>query len=122
MSDEEQIKQLYKYLCNASINKNKKLLDEILADGYILIHMTGKHQTKQEYIHSVMNGELKYFESVHESIEVKVNGNDATLIGKTKTLASPFGFGKSWWNLRQDLKLKKIDGNWLICESRASSY
>ena len=66
------------------------------------------------------SGELSYFESKHESIDV--NDDDATIIGKTKTLASPFGTSKSWWNLRQDLKAKKIDGKWILMYSKASSY
>lgn len=120
--EEEIIKQLYIKLCDASINKDIDTLEEILANDYILIHMTGKRQTKQDYINSVVKGELKYFESIHESIDVKIDGNKASLVGKTKTLASPFGFGKSWWNLRQDIVFEKINGTWIIKESKASSY
>ena len=51
-----------------------------------------------------------------------VDGDRATIIGKTKTLASPFGFGKSWWNLRQDVLLEKVNDTWIIKQSKASSY
>lgn len=122
MEDKEIIKNLYIKLCDASINKDEEILNEILSDDYILIHMTGRNQTKQEYINSVKNGELKYYESIHESIKININGDEATLIGKTKTLASPFGFSKSWWNLRQDILLKKEEGKWIIKKSKASSY
>lgn len=122
MNNEEIIKEIYIKLCDASINKNEKALNEILADDYVLVHMTGRNQTKQEYINSVKNGELKYYESIHESIEININGDEATLIGKTKTLASPFGMNKSWWKLRQDILLKKDNGNWVIKKSKASSY
>ena len=84
MEDEKIIRELYIKLCDASINKNEKILNEILADDYVLIHMTGKRQSKQDYINSVLSGELKYYESIHESIEVKINGDRATIIGKTK--------------------------------------
>ena len=122
MKDEEIIKELYTKLCDASITKDISILEEILADDYILIHMTGKNQTKQEYINSVKNGELKYYESIHESIEMNIDGDEATLVGKTKTLASPFGFGKAWWNLRQDILFKKENDKWIIKKSKASSY
>lgn len=120
--EEEIIRKLYIKLCDASINKDVDTLEKILDDDYILIHMTGKRQTKQDYINSVLNGELKYYESIHESIEVTIDGNKATLVGKTKTLASPFGFGKSWWNLEQDMLLEKRDDIWVIIQSKASSY
>lgn len=122
MKEEEIIRQLYIKLCDASINKDVDTLNEILADDYVLIHMTGKRQSKQYYINSVLSGELKYYESIHESIEVKINGDEATVIGKTKTLASPFGIGKSWWKLRQDILLKKENDTWIIKQSKASSY
>lgn len=122
MSDKELARKLYIDLCEASINKDLDKLDEILSDDYVLVHMTGMKQSKEDYIESVKTGELAYYESNHESIEVNINGEEATIIGKTKTLASPFGSSKSWWNLRQDLKAKKINGKWILTYSKASSY
>ena len=122
MEDKDIIKELYIKLCDASINKDIDSLNKILADEYVLIHMTGKRQSKKDYINSVLSGELKYYESVHESIEVNIDGDKATIIGKTKTLASPFGFGKSWWRLRQDVLLEKVNDTWIIKQSKASSY
>ena len=116
------IKKLYIDLCNASINKDLEELDSILFDDYILVHMTEMRQSKEEYIKSVKNGELLYFDAKHESIEVNINCDEATIIGKTKTLASPFGSSKSWWNLRQDLKAKKVNGKWVITYAKASTY
>ena len=122
MTDEEIIRNLYIELCDASINKDLNKLDEILADDYILVHMTGMNQTKEDYINSVKNGELKYYESIHEDIEINIKNNKAIVIGKTKTLASPFGMHKSWWRLRQDLELEKEEGKWVIKQSKASTY
>lgn len=122
MNEQEIIKNLYIKLCDASITKDLETLNEILADDYKLIHMTGKIQTKKEYIESVRTEELKYYESIHESIEIKINNDEAIIIGKTKTLASPFGFKKSWWNLRQDLTIKKENNKWIIKQSIASTY
>ena len=122
MSDKELVRKLHIDLCEASINKDLIKLGEILSDDYVLVHMTGMKQTKEDYLDSVKSGELSYFESKHESIDVNVNGDDATIIGKTTTLASPFGTSKSWWNVRQDLKAKKIDGKWILMYSKASSY
>lgn len=122
MTDEEIIRNLYIELCDASINKDLNKLDEILADDYILVHMTGMNQTKEDYINSVKKGELKYYESIHEDIEINIKDNKATIIGKAKTLASPFGMHKSWWRLRQDVELEKIEGKWVIKSSKASTY
>ena len=116
------IKNLYIDLCQASVNKDLKTIDSILADNYILVHMTGLRQTKQDYLNSVKTGELLYFDAIHESIDVTIDDNKATVVGKTKVLASPFGSTKSWWRLRQDLIAEKIAGEWKITYSKASTY
>lgn len=122
MTDKDIIKKIYIDLCTASINKDIDLINELLSDDYVLVHMTGKNQSKKEYIESLLNGDLKYYELAHESIEVKIEGEYATLVGKTKTLASPFGISPSWWKLRQDISLKKVNGKWIIILSKASMY
>ncbi len=122
MSEEEKIKKLYIDLSTASINKDVNKLNEILSDDYVLVHMTGLKQSKKDYINSVINGDLKYYDCIHESIDVKINGSKASVIGKTKTLASPFGMNKLWWRLKQDLIVEKIDGKWVILYSKASTY
>ncbi len=107
MTDQEIIKSLYIDLSNASINKDVDKLYDILSDEYVLVHMTGMNQSKKDYINSVKTGELKYYESIHESINISINDDIASVIGKTKVLASPFGISKSWWRLKQELTLKK---------------
>ena len=54
----EEIKQLYIDLCDASIKKDIEKLKYILADNYVLVHMTGKRQSKEEYIKIVKTLEI----------------------------------------------------------------
>lgn len=118
MKDEDIIKKIYIELTQASINKDIEKLNELLSDKYILVHMTGMNQTKDDYINSVNNGSLK----LHDSIIVSIDGNKASIVGKSKVLASPFGISKSWWRLKQNITLGKIDGKWLIIKSVTTTY
>lgn len=120
--DIEIITEMYKDLSYASVTRDIEKISSLLAEDYVLVHMTGLHQTKDDYINSVKEGELKYYDAVHESIDVRIDGDKAGVIGKTKTLASPFGMSKSWWRLRQDMKLEKRNGIWKIVYSKASMY
>lgn len=120
--DIQEIKKIYISLCDASIYKDLETLDKILDESYILVHITGMKQTKKEYINSVRNGELEYYEAIHEKIDVEINQNKAHLVGMTKTLASPFGINKSWWNLKQEIDLEKKNDNWTIIYSIVSTY
>ena len=45
----------------ALIDKDADKLDEILTDKYELVHMSGKKQTKEEFIAEIMDGPLNYY-------------------------------------------------------------
>jgi hypothetical protein len=122
MSDKEIIKKLYTILCESSITKDFDKLNEILGTNYVLTHMTGMTESKEEYINSVKNGELKYYAVKHDDIDIRINGTKAEVIGKSKILASPFGMSKSWWKLKQYLMLEKINGKWIFIQSKVSTY
>ena len=59
----------------ALIDKDAEKLDEILTEKYELVHMSGKRQTKQEFISEIMDGTLNYYKSeiIDPTIE-KVDG------------------------------------------------
>ena len=45
------------------------------SDDFVLTHMTGMHQSKQEYIRAIASGTLNYYSVEHEQMEIKVCGN-----------------------------------------------
>ena len=55
----------------ALIDKDAEKLDEILTEKYELVHMSGKRQTKQEFISEIMDGTLNYYKS-----EMNVDGDN----------------------------------------------
>ncbi len=123
MNDIEILQNMYKELHEASIEKNAEKIKLLLAPKYVLIHMTGMRQTGEEYISSVLDGTLNYYNSVHDSIDVKLIGDEDALIdGKSRVNAAVFGGGRNTWRLRQKLKAKKLNGEWKFMESRASTY
>lgn len=122
--DEEACAKLYRDLCAASIAKDAGGIEDLLAPTYELVHMTGMRQSGQSYIDAVLDGTLNYYSAEHESIEVKVasDGLHATIHGRSRISAAVFGGGRHTWRLQQDLKAEKVDGAWLLTESRASTY
>lgn len=53
---------------------------------------------------------------------VEVSGDTAILIGQSYVAAAVFGGGRSNWRLQQKCSLKKVNGEWKITESIASTY
>lgn len=124
MIDEEACERLYRDLCDASMRKDAAGMAALLADDYVLVHMTGMRQGKQAYIQAVCDGTLNYYSTEHDSIDVDVadDGNTAAIRGRSRVNAAVFGGGRNTWRLQQRLKAEKRNGAWLLVESRASTY
>ena len=115
MNDFEKVKNSYCLMYDAMINKDSKLLAEILCDNFVLVHMTGMNQSKKEFINSVLNG-------THQNIKVNIHNSTAELIGQSIVNAAVFGGGRHTWKLQLDLDLIKKDEEWLIYRAKASVY
>lgn len=122
MEDKELVKNAYKKMYEGMIVKDEKILDEILDDSFVLVHMTGMRQAKDVFIKAVMDGTLNYFSAEHEYMPVEINGDTAQLTGQSYVVAAVFGGGRSNWHLQQKCSLKKVNGDWKITQSVASTY
>lgn len=122
MTDREQIAQLYRDYWTAMIGKDVPALDDMMAEDYELRHMTGLRQGKESFFASLCGGELNYFAANHDEILVEVNGDTATLVGRTRVEAAVYGGRTNWWRLQGDFTLRKEDGEWKFVSSRASTY
>ena len=118
----EEIRQAYIRMYEGMISKDEKVLNEVLDDSFVLVHMTGMWQPKQAFIQAVLNGTLNYFSAEHENIPVEISGDTAVLTGQSYVAAAVFGGGRSNWHLQQKCSLKKTDGVWKIIRSVASTY
>lgn len=118
----EEIRQAYIRMYEGMISKDERILDEVLDESFVLVHMTGMRQPKQAFIKAVLNGTLNYFSAEHENMPVEISGDTAVLTGQSYVAAAVFGGGRSNWHLQQKCSLKKTDGVWKIIRSVASTY
>lgn len=97
---------------HALIDKDKDKLDEIILDGYELVHMSGKRQSKEEFISEVMDGTLNYFKSeIFEPTILHDDENSASLIGDVTLTARVYGV-EGRWTLNTVASFQRIDGIW----------
>lgn len=122
MNDREQIRQLYLAMCNAMIAKDTSTLAMMHADDYVLTHMTGARQTKREYLDAIADGTLNYYSAQHDSIDITLDGDSASVIGRSRINAAVYGGGRHTWRLQSHLILAKRNGLWLIISSTVSTY
>ena len=122
MDEKTSIQAVYREMYRAMINKDIPALSAVLDDSFVLVHMTGMRQPKAAFLKAVANGTLNYSSAEHDSMDVTVQGDNATLIGKSRVHAAVFSGGWHTWRLEQDLTLIRKDGRWLITLSEASTY
>lgn len=122
MSDKELIIEAYKKMYEGMIAKDKDILNDVLDDRFVLVHMTGMWQPKEEFIKAELKGTLNYYSAEHENMPVEIAGDTATLTGQSYVAAAVFGGGRSNWHLQQKCNMVKVNGKWRITRSVASTY
>ena len=120
--DESQIEALYRVMYKAMMAKDTLTLNHIHADDFVLTHMTGMHQSKQEYIRAIAGGTLNYYSADHEQMEIIVSGNHATLTGRSRVTAAVFGGGRHTWRLKLTFQLEKRNSQWMFTNAKAPTY
>ena len=119
-TDERQLKDLYQEMWQALLSKYIATLDKIHAEDFVLIHMTGMRQPKNEYLRCVREGELNYFSEQTENIFV--DAVNKKLVGQSKVNAAVFGGSRNTWRLQLAFDVEKINGRWILKSARASTY
>ena len=122
MDDAEWIRELYRKYWQYMIEKNADGLRSLMTDDYTLLHMTGVKQSAETFLKGLLDGTFNYYSADHDSIEVTVAGDRASMIGRSRVLAAVYGGGKHCWRLRGDFTLRKEEGRWKLSSSRASTY
>lgn len=120
--DKEQIRQRYHDMYAAMVAKDRAELERVHDDGFLLIHMTGMHQSKQRYISAIMDGTLNYYSEKTDSIDIYVSGDTAVMTGRSKVEAAVFGGGRHTWRLALRFEAKKTEGCWKLTKAQVSTW
>ena len=98
----------------AMIEKNLEKLNEIICDNYTLTHMSGKTQTKQEFIDEIMDGTLNYYKSTINNPDIILFGENKAIFKADVTLDAKVYGMKGTWTLHSQQTLEKINDKWYI--------
>ncbi|MGG3693737.1 nuclear transport factor 2 family protein [Heyndrickxia ginsengihumi] len=118
--DQQKILETYQRIDEAMVKKDTDTLDNILDDGYVLVHMTGYHQKKQEWLEQIENEQMKYFKTVPQKTTITVDGNTAILICDTKIDARIYGF-RTTWSMKMEMYFEKRGEDWCPVNAIATS-
>ena len=120
--DRTEIENCYREMYRGMVEKDRRILSEVLDESFVLAHMTGMRQSKEAFIRAVEDGTLNYSSANHQRIEVEAHGDSAELLGQSVVHAAVFGGGWHTWRLQLKLKLVRTNDTWKIKEASASTY
>ena len=113
--DQEEVLERFIEFQYAMIEKDFGRLNEILDDSYTLTHMSGKTQTKTEYIGEIIDETLNYYESIINNPIITITENKALLKADVTLDAKVYGM-KGKWTLHSEQTMEKIDGKWYLSQ------
>ena len=120
-ADRQAVIGLYRAMNRAMVAADVAALDKMLAPNYTLTHMTGYRQSRAEWLAQVKSGEMRYFKTEEDSVEVSIDGNTVTLTGRARTTANVWG-AQGTWPLQLHIDLRKINEIWLMEKAVATTY
>ena len=82
--DREAIEELYREYWRCMIKKDVKGLRRMMTGDYSLLQMTGTRQSAEAFLKGLLDGTFNYYSAEHDSIEVTVAGDCASLIGRSR--------------------------------------
>ena len=122
MDEKELIRGLYKKYWRYMIDKDAEGLRSLMAGDYYLLHMTGLKQSAETFLSGLLDGTFNYYSAEHDGIDVEINGDRASMTGRSRVVAAVYGGRKSSWRLQGDFTLRREQGVWRFTSSRASTY
>jgi len=111
--DQEAIIARYEELQQALIDQNIPKLKQLLPDDYIAVHITGRRQTKEEWLKDIENGDMRYFHFTDLHYSFSQEGNRVQLGIRQRITANIYG-SEGTWSIPGTRVFEKRDGEWQI--------
>ena len=96
-------------------------LDELLADEFVLVHITGYEQPKSEWLAEIRGGSMNYHGIREQSATVTVTGDTAVVVARNLTDATIWG-SRAVWRLRMTTTFSRRNGTWVPIHARAVTF
>ena len=111
-TEEKEVYSAYEAINNAIIKKDRAAMERYFDEKLIFTHMSGKKQTREEFIGEIMDGTLNYFKVDTKDYSISVNGDTAQMKVTHTLTAKVYGISGSW-TLGGENTYKKRDGIWV---------
>lgn len=105
----------------AMLDGDTEALDNLLADGCTLTHITGYVQPKDEWLSQMRAGQFLYHGIEEKRVTVEFEGDTAHVSGRFITDATVYGT-RANWRLQMTMDYAHVDDTWSVVRSAASTW
>ncbi len=110
---ELEVKEVLDRYFDALVRGDRKTFESLVSERTTFTHMSGKVQTRDEYISDVCSKRLQYFHIDYKDLKIEVDKDSASISCMTILDANAYG-AKGVYHMRGHFKLKKVNGNWMF--------
>ena len=114
-TEEKEVYSAYEAINKAMIKKDRAAMERYFDKKLIFTHMSGKKQTREEFIGEIMDGTLNYFKVDTKDYSISVDGDTAHMKVTHTLTAKVYGISGSW-TMSGENTYKKRDGIWVRVE------
>ncbi len=115
ITEEKEVYAAYDAINKAMIQKDRAALERYFDKNLTFTHMSGKKQTREEFIGEIMDGTLNYFKVDTKDFSISVDGDSARMKVTHTLTAKVYGISGSW-TLGGENTYKRRDGIWIRVE------
>lgn len=111
-TEEKEVYSAYEAINNAIIEKDRTAMELYFDENLTFTHMSGKKQTREEFIGEIIDGTLNYFKVDTKDYSISVNGDTAQMKVTHILTAKVYGISGSW-TMSGENTYKKRGGIWV---------
>ena len=111
-TEEKEVYSAYEAINKAMIEKDRAAMELYFNKNLTFTHMSGKKQTREEFIGEIMDGTLNYFKVDTKDYSISVDGDTAHMKVTHTLTAKVYGISGSW-TMSGENTYKKRNGIWV---------
>ena len=111
-TEEKEVYSAYEAINKAMIEKDRAAMERYFDKNLTFTHMSGKKQTREEFIGEIMDGTLNYFKVDTKDYSISVDGDTAHMKVTHTLTAKVYGISGSW-TMSGENTYKKRNGIWV---------
>lgn len=115
------VKAAFRNIYSAMLEGNTDMMEKLLSENFQLTHMTGRAQTKKEWLADIDSDRMEYHSAKEHSVLVEFKDDTAVLAGRDIVDATIYG-ARGQWNLQLTTHFAKRNGKWIATRMDATTF